>query len=276
MKKIFLFKTIKSKIIALTTISILLLSIITGILQIYTLKKNASYHLTYLENTIKQDFDNNAKNQVENIVSLLDKIYKDYENGNYSLDEAKKIGADLVREIRYGETGYFWIDTKEGVNVVNLGRDSEGISRIDAIDKKGNAFIKNIISKGISGGGFTDYYFPRKDNGKPIPKRSYSLLFEPFGWVIGTGNYMDDINNEINKQAEINTLKLKTSVFYMIIINFIVLIVIAIVSGFIGEQMTKLISIAVKTLKKMSKKQINFQLDNNRNDEIGKLYNSIN
>jgi len=40
----------------------------------------------------------------------------------------------------------------------------------------------------VLGGGYTDYYFPKKQGGAHLPKRAYSVAFAPFGWVVGTGN----------------------------------------------------------------------------------------
>lgn len=50
----------------------------------------------------------------------MSEINDAYKAGTYTLDEAKKIAADEVRQMRYGEAGYFWIDQSDGTNVVRL------------------------------------------------------------------------------------------------------------------------------------------------------------
>jgi methyl-accepting chemotaxis protein len=60
---------------------------------------------------------------------------------------------------------------------------------MNAEDHHGNFYIKELISAGIDGGGYSEYWFPKLGEEEAVPKRSYSLLFEPFGWVIGTGYY---------------------------------------------------------------------------------------
>lgn len=108
-------------------------------------------------------------------------------------DEAKRLASEAVREMRYGTDGYFWIDTYEGVNVVLLGGAAEGVLRIDSVDANGVSFMKDIIGNGRQdGGGYSNYEFSREGETEPSPKRSYSLAFEPFEWVVGTGNYADD------------------------------------------------------------------------------------
>lgn len=130
------------------------------------------------------------KCEVETAVSMLKAIYAKHENGDMSLEEAKKLGADLLRELRYGENGYFWADTFEGVNLVLYGRkDVEGKNRLEAKDEHGIFYIKNILKIGKAGGGYTEYWFTKKGESEAQPKRSYVQQFEPFQWVLGTGYY---------------------------------------------------------------------------------------
>ena len=62
------------------------------------------------------------KSEVETAVSMLQAIYTKHQQGAMTLEKAKELGADLLRELRYGTDGYFWADTLEGVNVVLYGR----------------------------------------------------------------------------------------------------------------------------------------------------------
>jgi hypothetical protein len=88
------------------------------------------------------------RNQVENAVSLINTIYNRQVAGELTEEEAKKLAADLIREIRYGDNGYFWIDTYEGVNVVLLGNETEGTNRYNTKDSNGYEMIKAIIANG--------------------------------------------------------------------------------------------------------------------------------
>lgn len=69
---------------------------------------------------------------------------------------------------------------------------------MDAVDTNGFAYMQAIINAGKQeDGGFTDYVFPREGETESSPKRAYSKAFEPFGWVLGTGNYTDDIDDDV-------------------------------------------------------------------------------
>ena len=134
--------------------------------------------------------DNLVQSQVETAVSMLKAIHAKQQRGEMTLEKAKQLGADLLRELRYGTDGYFWADTTEGVNVVLLGRkDTEGRNRLEDKDPKGTFYVKEFLAKAKAGGGFVEYLFVKLGQTAPGPKRSYVLLFEPFGWVVGSGYY---------------------------------------------------------------------------------------
>lgn len=156
--------------------------------------------LITLEKTIRDDFDNFSKSQVVNVISMLDKIYQQYENGEFSAEEAKKLSTDLIRDMRYQDGGYFWADDLEGNNIVLLGNETEVTNRYNAQDANGVYYMHSLISNGKAGGGYSDYHFPREGETEASPKRAYSQIFEPYGWIIGTGNYTDDIDEVVAEQ----------------------------------------------------------------------------
>ena len=130
------------------------------------------------------------KSEVETAISMLQAIFTKHQQGEMTLAQAKKLGAELLRKLRYGNEGYFWADTTEGVNVVLYGRkDVEGKNRLEDKDQQGTFYIKEFLAKGKAGGGYVEYWFAKKGQTTPQPKRSYVLLFKPFGWIIGSGYY---------------------------------------------------------------------------------------
>ena len=161
--------------------------------------------LEIIENDERESYDELIKQQVENVISLCQVIYDKYQAGEYTEDEAKKIAADEIRALRYGEGGYFWVDQYDGTNVVLLGSQTEGTNRMETKDAAGYQMVKEIIRIGQEpDGGYTDYVYPKEGETESSPKRSYSKAFEPFGWVIGTGNYTDHIDDQCHKNCTLN------------------------------------------------------------------------
>ncbi len=188
---------VRTKIVILA-VFMLLVTIWMSVLALSNQIRNTEKMVTKLEQSIRTSYDMNIQNQVENAISLINTIYNKQVAGEYTEEQAKKLAADLVRELRYGENGYFWIDTYQGDNIVLLGNETEGTNRYELKDVNGFYLIKAIIENGQKeGGGFTDYWFPKAGETEALPKRGYSLAFKPYEWVVGTGNYTDYIDQEI-------------------------------------------------------------------------------
>ncbi len=138
----------------------------------------------------KADMDLLIKSEVETAVSMLQAVYDKHLNDGIDPEKLKALAADLLRDLRYGSDGYFWADTKEGVNVVLYGRkDVEGRNRLEDKDPNGVYYVKEFIKLADAGGGYLDYAFTKLGETKQQAKRSYVKLFEPFGWVVGSGYY---------------------------------------------------------------------------------------
>lgn len=182
-------------IVMLTTIVALVLC---AVISSEIMKQLQSKALETLEADERASYDEQIKQQVDNVISLCQTIYDQYQAGVYTEEEAKKLAADEIRQLRYGDAGYFWVDQYDGTNVVLLGNDTEGTNRMETKDANGYQMVKEIIRVGQEAdGGYTDYVFPKEGETEPSPKRSYSKAFEPFGWVIGTGNYTDYIDDQV-------------------------------------------------------------------------------
>ena len=185
----------KLAIVMLATIVALVLC---AVISSESMKQLQSKALETMEAEERESYDEQMKQQVDNVVSLCQTIYDQYQAGVYTEEEAKKLAADEIRQLRYGDGGYFWVDQYDGTNVVLLGNDTEGTNRMETKDANGYQMVKEIIRVGQEAeGGYTDYVFPKEGETEPSPKRSYSKAFEPFEWVIGTGNYTDYIDDKV-------------------------------------------------------------------------------
>lgn len=188
---------VRTKLVIVMVIALIALAL-CAVISNTSLSGLGDNALDIIENDMRSSYDEQIKAQVDNVISLCQSIYNRYEKGEYTLDEAEKLAADQIRDLRYGNNGYFWVDTYDGTNVVLLGNDTEGTNRMDAVDTNGFAYMQAIINAGKQeDGGFTDYVFPREGETESSPKRAYSKAFEPFGWVLGTGNYTDDIDDDV-------------------------------------------------------------------------------
>ncbi len=262
--------SIKMNIIILM---VALLAVVSAAISFYSISEIKGKALDIMEDSIRKDYDQNIQNQVEVVISLLTYIDYQYQNGEYTLEEAKLIAENQIRELSYGETGYFWVDTSDGTNVVLLGGDSEGSNRMDLQDTEGYYLVKEIIRVAVEdGGGFTDYVFPKPGEEESSPKRAYSEYFEAFDWVVGTGNYTDYIDAEIaNLEDEFGQSVTESLILFGIVVLSIFIIAagaILLISNDIKKSL-KSISVKIKRIAQGDFSKSDLSKEIKRKDDFG-------
>ena len=231
--------TFKAKILLLVLCSCLALGAPTGAIA---LKQFINSHTNFIDayrKSVFTDFDTLTKSQVELAMSVLQRLYDRHQKGEMTLEEAKLQGAEILRNMHFGKDGYVWADTTLGVNVVMLGKQNiEGKNRFDQQDVKGTYMMREILKNGMqAGGGYTDYWFPRPGSDKPAPKRSYSLQFKPFDWVIGTGNYVDDLDTMVKKASDEDKQRIFHGVYLLLGVTLAILVVVCLLAIFVTKRL---------------------------------------
>lgn len=270
---------IKTKL-NLILIIVLCMIITAAFCAIRGMKKISEEAIATLEEQTRADFDNKLKEQVEVVIHMLDQYYAAYQRDEYTYSEIRTMAADMLREFRYGDDGYFWADDKMGNNFVSPDEDVEGTNRLTAKDANGFDMIRNIIRVGQEPeGGFTDYMFPKAGEEEPQPKRSYSIYYKPFEWVIGTGNYTDYIDDLVVKESDKINKTVNKWIGLMaacVVICFVLLIIVIIrVVIDITASMKQTVTLVDRLEKgdftsRANPKQMK------RKDEFGKLANAMN
>lgn len=186
--------------------SIIIATVITlalGILIKVSLNKVANRSLKTMEERMRADYDEMIKGQVQAVITMIEPIKEMVASGQLTEDKGKELAASLIRKARYLESGYFWVDTTEGKNVVLLGSAAEGTDRTDLVDVNGFKIVEKFLElgNGGSGSGYLEYYYPKEGETIPSPKRAYVQAYKPFGWIIGTGNYIDEFDKIIASET---------------------------------------------------------------------------
>ncbi len=136
-----------------------------------------------------------ASRLVDVAMSILQRNETLVQQGVMQKKAAQKVSLDELRTLRYGNNDYFWVHNLELRMVMHPSQpelDNKNIA--DYQDAGGTKlFVKmNQVVQG-SGKGFVSYRWPRPDSRMPLEKLSRVQLFEPWGWVVGTGIYADDV-----------------------------------------------------------------------------------
>lgn len=159
---------------------------------------STSSYETY-EEAVDEGYKTEIKSQVQSALSVIQSEYDKFLAGEKSEQEAQEDAKDFVRAMRYrdDQSGYFWIDGTDYVLVVHaVLTDQEGNNRKDMKDQNGVMITQSVVNvcKSAEKGGYNEFYFTKSDGVTVAPKIAYSELFEPWGWCVCTGNYVDDMN----------------------------------------------------------------------------------
>jgi methyl-accepting chemotaxis protein len=125
--------------------------------------------------------------------------------GKMSADEAKRAALDAVRGMRYDGREYLWVNDLEPRMVMHpIKPELDGKSLVDYADPTGNklfvGFVETVRREG--GAGFYEYRWPKPGSSEPVRKVSYVKQYEPWGWIVGSGVYIDDVEATIAAEAK--------------------------------------------------------------------------
>ena len=227
-------------------------------------------------------YDDSVKFQIQNAISILKTFYEEEQNGTLSHEQAQKEAIKIIKNIRYGDdsSGYFWIDATDCTLIAHpILPQNEGQNRKNLKDKNGVTIIKKILSvvNENKEGGFSEFYFTKSDGITVAPKRTYSMLFKPWNWIVSSGNYYDDINVELQQiENEVRTHFSKL-LLYIFETMAVVLVAAIFVSLFFSKKFSKPIEETARILEKMAAGNLTLRLSAEKGkNEISKMRRSIN
>jgi methyl-accepting chemotaxis protein len=153
---------------------------------------------------LMQDRQEKVRNLVEAAHATVAHFEKEGREGRMPMDDAKKAAMNVIRNMRYDKSEYFWINDFTPTTLMHPIRpELEGKSMAEVKDPTGKVlFVEFVKVVKAEGAGFVDYLWPKPGSDKPVQKISYVKGFEPWGWIIGTGIYTDDVDALFRQQAQ--------------------------------------------------------------------------
>ena len=200
-------------------------------------------------------------NEVKGYINLV-------KDGKLSENEAKQQALNWLKTVRYENNNYFWITDKYPKMIMHPIKPSlDGTDLSKTKDKVGNKLFVEMVSAVNSNRelGYVEYYWTRPGQDVPVPKLSVVREIPAWGWVIGTGIYIDDIDEAFQETLR-NDL----------IITFISLLILFLIAFFIIRQVTTSINNIVQGVRSVEE-SMEFK---NRlpvlNNELGRVSDSFN
>ncbi len=220
------------------------------------------YFLPVVKAKFMDDKGEATKNLVDAAYTIVNGYSAKAKTGEMSGEEARKRAKDTLKSVRYDDNEYFFVLDREGRILMHAVKaELEGKEMINEKDQKGKYFFQEMVKVSKEkGAGFVEYVWPKAGSTEAMPKISYVRLFPEWGWIIGTGIYVDEVNAEIAKLR--NRILLATILFAALIM---------LVAVFIARKITRPIQEAVQVSKELSEGNLTVDIRVASRDETGQL-----
>jgi len=158
------------------------------------------YVLPTVSNRLVEVKKEGLKDVVEASLRILASYDARVKAGEFPLEEGKKRAAEIVREMTYGKDGYLWINDMQPKMIMHPTQPQlDGTDLTDYKDPNGKRlFVECVRVCKEKGGGTVDYAWQKPGAARLVPKISYVEVYEPWGWIVGTGAYLDRIEEEVS------------------------------------------------------------------------------
>lgn len=159
--------------------------------------------LFQLKQSMMEDRMTKIRNLVEFAHTQLAFYDDQVKSGQMPLEQAQTAAKNALRKARYDEKEYFWINDFHPYTIMHpIKPELEGKDQTENRDPTGKQlyveFVKVVKAQGA---GYVDYQWAKPGGSAPVPKLSYVKGFAPWGWIVGTGIYIDDVDEAFRKNA---------------------------------------------------------------------------
>ncbi|MCF5881289.1 cache domain-containing protein [Aeromonas veronii] len=266
--------TLKQKILLLGAVPVLLMALVVNLSNYMVSKRDLESDLVVArENAIKErkallsSYIMMAKTAVDAVYALPD-----------SPENRQKV-KELLRPLRYSSDGYFFVYDFEGNTILLPVRtELEGKNRWNDKDAKGKLLIQEILKSARQGDGFTEYWTAKPSIGRDAPKLAFTLVLDKYQWAIGTGFYIDDIDNELAALRAERESNMHASLQSSVLVILLILGITLAATVIVGNRVTKPLADAVLALNDIANGEgdLTQRLKVQSQDEIGQLASAFN
>jgi methyl-accepting chemotaxis protein len=247
--------TISTKIIVLSLLAVICLTVF------------AVTSLQHLKAQLLEDREEKVKSLIEAIHSTILFYEVQARSGALTEQQAQDAAKSLIRSSKYDGSEYFFAWDLSGTAMAHGGNAAlEGKNLIGFTDGAGNHVIADIVNIAKNQGqGYTHYIWPRAGQTEAVPKIGYIKLFEPWGWAIGTGVYIDDIERTYWQQA---TIDVGLAVGLLLVTGAI--------AFWIGRDLTRSLGSLSAKMDRLAHDDIHIEItEASRSDEVGLMAKAL-
>lgn len=210
--------SVKTKLYLLLIVAFIGIIVIAGV-SVYSKRQ-----------TLLEDRQEKIRNLVESASGVLAQLDQDVKNQKITLEQAQERGKTAIAAMRYGGQEYMTIyDMQAKVIIHPVKPELNGKDLSNLTDSNGIKLVaemRNIVQ--AKGEGYVDYLWPQPNGTEPVPKTSFSKGFAPWGWIVSTGVYIDDIDAIFWQDMKIMALE------FLVVASFVAVLGITILRNITG------------------------------------------
>lgn len=272
--------SLRWSITILCLIVVVLTALAIGLNGVISIKQVSNTAYKTYESATNAGYELEIKSQVQCTMAVLQKEYDMVQEGTKTEEQAKKDASEIIRAMRYrdDQSGYFWIDDTDYTLIMHpILEDQEGDNRENLEDQNGVMIIQEImkVCQSAEKGGFNEFYFTKADGETVAPKLAYSQIFEPWGWVVSTGNYIDDMREEMAGVRK-GLKDTYSSLLLRVDIVFAATVIFAVIIAFLyGKRMVAPLRKIQEFAGRLSRGDMTSEIAVRNNNEIGRVAESL-
>jgi methyl-accepting chemotaxis protein len=176
--------------------------VVAGVAMFVGLALIASYTLVQIKSEALAAHSERIKHLVEVSRGIVGTYQKLAVDNKLSREDAQQQAKEALRSLRFGKGDYFFLYDFEGRALMVAGSPKiEGQVMLEKTDAAGFKLWEAIVARGKEGSGYFDYVFPRAGQTVSKPKRGYVIGIPEWQWIVGTGVYVDDVDEAVTNAA---------------------------------------------------------------------------
>ncbi len=244
---------IKAKILLLTIIPLIVVSILIISLAAYQAKQLGNKNIESFSSKIFDLRRTELKNYTDIAVSAVKHITKNKSQTDSAAQEEVKA---IIRNMEFGKDGYFYAyDQYTSVAHPKI-RFLEGGDHRNLTDPNGVKIIQELYKQAQAGGGLTSYLWLKPSRSRQVEKISYSDSLDGWNWWIGTGLYIDDLEDSVQTLQKSIDKNIATTLQLIVLLAFGAVILVGVAGARITLSEGKL---ADEKLQALSRKSVESQ-----------------
>ncbi|HHX8541170.1 TPA: methyl-accepting chemotaxis protein [Vibrio diabolicus] len=219
----------RNKLLLITLIPLLLITTLISVVYYINSSKSLEAELA----RDRQELIETKKKELQAYmmmgVTAIKPLYDTDVNGSN-----KEAAKEILKAMRFESDGYFFAYDSQGVNTLHAIKPSlEGKNLYDLKDENGVAVIAGLIDASQKGDGFLYFSWHKPTIDAQAPKLGYAEYLSKWDWVLGSGVYIDDIDQQVAMHRELKTQELKEHTLSAVLISVVGLIITSVLTSIV-------------------------------------------